>query len=298
MLESDFGWLPETRHYASGSLQISPLESAEHVIQSIREHPRSDGKWLHPPLIEEGLGAPPSMQRPLVYAPSFQVDPTHVIRTNIPNESRPYLHFQIQVLGLAQGLRLVPRGWTHFYRLCLRPGGLTDLVCTPPDVETILAGAEAFWLSHPAGRTRRLMFGAIHWHLFAQSYLHEFEIFNAEYTVLDTCFRIHCEIAGTAATPSHSRRPSFLCEQYGIPIPPWAAVTSTGSCRLADLRNELVHEAQYAGQSIGFAYPPDAYSLDVQLACLNTRLLIALLGFRTSYVTSRVDTRGKCSFAL
>jgi hypothetical protein len=57
------------------------------------------------------------------------------------------------------------------------------------------------------------------------------------------------------------------------------------------LRNEFFHEGLCGGQPIGFAHPPFATSIDLELAAFNTRLILALLRVPCSYVRSDVATR-------
>lgn len=284
--EIRFGWLPELWSYATASVAVEPLPEADEHIRRVQEDPQSDNWWFYPRL-EHPLKRPPHRPRKAFCLPS-----THMMRTDIGDDPKQFLELAIQALGMSKGLRLVPEGWSHFYAAAIVINPFTDLNCHKRDVEKILEGIERFWrLSRP--ETRRLMFGAIHWHLFAHSYSHEFERFNAQYTVLDTCWRIH-ESLGRAPSRRvpHGALAETLCGYYRIPVPKWAQRASGKQrSKLADLRNELVHAALYAGQPIGFK-PTTSHEpcIDQQLACLNIRLIVAVLGIQApNLIQRRVD---------
>jgi hypothetical protein len=96
---------------------------------------------------------------------------------------------------MLDGLRLIQDDWSHFYRCAIKLQTMCDVFCNAKEIEAILAVASQFWDAAGA-EARRLIFGAIHWCMFAESYVHEFERFGGHYTVLDTCFRLHCHQAG------------------------------------------------------------------------------------------------------
>jgi hypothetical protein len=130
------------------------------------------------------------------------------------------------------------------------------------------------------------MFGALHWHLFGPSYQHPFERFSAEYTVLDTAWRIHCELPhAKKKSVQHTWRPIEICGHYDISLPPWLSA-SDGKTDLARLRNELFHEGLWGEQPIGFAHPTEHQSIHIELFHFNSRVLLAILGERSEYTRS------------
>lgn len=92
----------------------------------------------------------------------------------------------------------------------------------------------------------------------------------------------------------HSERPSKLANVYGLQLPSWAVVVKNSrgknSCRLADIRNDLIHEAKFAREPIGFAHLAEL-SLTLELGAFLTRLIIAMLGVNCSYIASPTNTR-------
>jgi hypothetical protein len=199
-----------------------------------------------------------------------------------------YAHFAIALIGLVDGMRLVPNGWTHFYKAAIEPCKLTDLVIDEAELGKVVAFANVWWQAQDS-QTRTRMFGAIHWYCFSGAYTHEFEEFAAKYTVLDTLYWIHHHRVGGDRV-RHACRAADLAAAYGMPVPPWAVVNN-GSCRLADLRNELIHEGRFAGQPTGFAVPTEVTPLSLQLTSFLSRLILAMLQVRCGYVTTPATGR-------
>jgi hypothetical protein len=217
----------------------------------------------------------------------FQLPSTHVLRLNDEAEGQHKLSsFIIMVLGLLKGLRLVPADWAHFYRVPTKPHQLTDFYVTEAAVHRVLTLALDSW-SASTSEVRRLMFGAFHWHSFGRTYRQAFEIFNAQYTVLDTAWRIHQLKTGAAWTP-HAKRVEALAAAYCIPLPDWA-VTTNNSSFLSDLRNDLLHEGIWGGEPIGFGHPKQHGNIYRDLHGFNSRILLAIIGDRSKYVASKVD---------
>ena len=135
------------------------------------------------------------------------------------------------------------------------------------------------------------MFGAIHWLLLSQSYEHEFEEFGAQYTVLDSCYRVHTSLHQNIKYTHHAERPAFLASHYSIPEPPWATVRSDGTCELSVVRNAFIHEGRYGAEPIGFSHPDSRHNTVLELRAFNTRLILGLIGVDAAYVRSPVNTR-------
>jgi hypothetical protein len=55
---------------------------------------------------------------------------------------------------------------------------------------------------------------------------------------------------------------------------------------VAERRNALVHQALYAGQPIGFAFPEEHAEMELELTGLVARLFLRLLGIDNEYTRS------------
>jgi hypothetical protein len=286
--ELKFGHWPRKSELNAGATIVRPLPNYDDVVAAVQGSDRVINGWYYPPLAAERI-----------YKRVYCLDSTHSLGVAPAPGARQWSEFVIALLGLLDGLRLIPEGWVHFYRTAVKLNSLSDVICRVNEIEQVLQIAESFWRS-VTEHVRRLSFGAIHWRLFSESYEHEFERFNGQYAVLDTCYRIHCKLTpGGKGEPPHSKRAEFLAGHYSMETPSWAKtrmVNGRLECDLSKLRNELVHEARYAGRPIGFEHPGLTVPIDLTLGYFNTRLILALLGVKCAYVRSSVETRSQ--FAL
>jgi len=161
---------------------------------------------------------------------------------------------------------------------------LQDFYVETEAIRRILNLGLDFWIGRSSD-LRRLLIGALHWHSFGRTYEHAFEVFQAQYLVLDACWRIHQELNVVGHT-SHARRLEVMAADYGMTLPDWARTNSAGKSELSRLRNGLFHEALWADEPIGFSHPTDVPSIHTELHRMNSRLLLAILGEREGYVAS------------
>lgn len=83
--------------------------------------------------------------------------------------------------------------------------------------------------------------------------------------------------------PNHASRPIVLANNFGIKIPSWAQLNSGGkSSRLSILRNDLFHEARYAGHPIGYKYPKKNFGLE--FVRFNAKIITALFGLKSEFL--------------
>ena len=311
MNEIKFGYWPRKIELRIGRAVIKPVRNYEDHVALMEQSSRALNGWLYPPLIAEAERGGRSLKQTLIYARRYSTAPTHSLLLPASLKSQARGEFLIALLGMMEGLRLVPEGWVHFYRTAIKLNALSDVHCNRQDLETVLAIGLNFW-DRATVKIRRLMFGAIHWRLFAESYEHEFERFAGQYTVLDTCWKI-CEDhlppkwwqkwTRSKGVP-HAIRARLLAKQYGIPIPSWAKTRKNSAkptkafySKLSTLRNGLIHEGVYGQKPIGFGYPKNFKgSPDLALRAFNTRLILAILGVKCEYVTTSCETR--CAFLL
>ena len=292
----NFGFLPEDRGYSGGGLVIEPLPDIWERIAAVRSSGRTDGTWLYPPIEEtKGHGAEPLKIPAKVYA----VPETHRLspsgKSYMPEDD--FCDLIISIIGFFKGLRLIPEGWNHFYKtpICL-PGELVDFYLEDKQMERVLDQVVS-WYSGVSPNVRSRMFGALHWYLTSQSYDHDFEIFSAQYIVLDSCWNIFRCMIGKEPKDLHAKRPAIMCDHFGMPVPCWAEISEKRSY-LSNLRNEFLHEGVFAKGAIGFKYPQRHPDIDLELKELNSRLIMALLGFKASYIQSPVDHRSGIRYFL
>lgn len=285
-----FGYLTEPTMFTWSAGSVKPLPEYQDVVANLAAHPRVYGDWCYPPLapvrhINSETKAAPEVES------EFSLPCTHVLALHDPTLIDCDSFF-IALLGFLKGRRLQQEGWQHLYKTPIK-GELCDFVARDKAIIKTFDVATEFIRHHTEPKVRKLTFGALHWHLFAQLYEHQFERFNAQYMALDACFRL-ARVTGVACPPRlpHAERTQHLCHAFGLDVPVWAIVAlDAKSCPLSARRNNLAHEAMYGGEPIGFTHPQDHPAMDMELTNLVARLFLRLLGVDNQYTRSSVSTR-------
>jgi hypothetical protein len=194
------------------------------------------------------------------------------------------LRFLILAYGFLLGLYLNPVGYFYLHRIPHEMGKLTGMILNKDDAEK---GLSSFSRSFDTldSEKRILAFAIAHWFLVGQSYEYPWDRFDVQYKVLDSIYKF----SGLSAE-NHASRPVVLADYFGIKKPQWVELDSNGkSSVLARIRNELVHEAKYAGKPIGYGYPEENF--DLEFPQFNTKLISAIFGLRTPILQAEPDDR-------
>lgn len=297
-MELKFGFMREEDQITWSSGVIKPLTECKSTIAALDASGRTCDGWLYPPLVD-ALGEPPmGMPHPKVHAKVFELASTHRITVTSGPQEPDYVNFIIGLFGLLKGLRLVPEGWNHFYRVPTQCRKLNDFRAGNSSIAKTLELGTEFWLKNNDPKVRQGIFVAIHWHLFGQLYEHQFEQFNAQYIVLDSCFALHNILSGDERG-NHGERPSIMCAAYELSLPLWVQLGSNSKkYPIADLRNRYFHEGIYGGAPIGFAHSTEMPSIDLELTAFNARLILAIIGVRNYYTRSPVNNGQYYNFDL
>jgi hypothetical protein len=273
-----FGWLPFHIDEGGAGWHVRSAPGIQGAIAEVRNSGRLDSEWYWPP-ITSGL--------PHRAEGRFTLPSTHEILIDNPSsasEAERAAEFLVVTLGFLYGMSLIPEGWMHLNRVSIAPRRWQDFYVAPAARVRVLTSALRVWESSP--QIREHLFGALWWHSYSISYEHAFDIFAAQYQILDCCWFVHCK-TNTVASVGHAARVGELARFYGIDCPPtWTELKPND--RLVKLRNELVHEARWGDAPIGFSHPIVNESVHLELYWFNSRLLCALLGDRSSYVQSRI----------
>lgn len=215
--------------------------------------------------------------------------PTHEIIMSTPDDE--HLRFLILAYGFLQGIYLIPEGNLYFNRTPYEQGKLNSLLLSGDDYVNGMEQIHHFYLNAKPN-DRKQAFAILHWFLIGQSHEFPWEIFDSQYKVLDGIYKL-----SNVKAQNHASRPVKLAEKYGITIPSWAELReSKKKSTLSILRNELVHEAKYAGEPIGYAHPKDNYTLE--FVSFNTKLICAVLGLKTPYLNMNPDSREFCGWDI
>lgn len=303
MIEVRFGYLQEQTAIDWSVGTIRPLNNIASTVEQLQADGNAYGDWFYPPLEPAPYAPKETKDAPLIQTEIFSLPSTHLLSFNNKDGTDENANFMITLFGMLKGRRLQREGFQHFYRAPLALMQGCDFIADKRGIAYALEMASEFWLKNSDKEIRKLAFGALHWHLFAQLYRHNFERFNAQYMALDAC----CELAMKTWTsfpkkrPPHVERASILCELLGIPTPEWASIVSVGNkktCALAERRNLLIHEAMYGGQPVGFAIPMEHRNMEYELTWLVARLLMRLLGVDNEYTRSACTSYQKKGFDI
>ncbi|MBI3707616.1 MAG: hypothetical protein HY246_08060 [Proteobacteria bacterium] len=280
-----FGWLREPLQLHDAVFAIKPQPSFEDRKREVEAAFPLGSAWIVPP---NGYGTFDGVEVP---SERYELSKTHTLATNGRSYDKAYGQFIILVLGFVLGLRLTIEGDGHLYATPWKQGSLVSFVPKGSEILRCLHAATTFWDS--AGPDiRKMMFAAIHWYLTAQSYRHQFEKFVWQYAVIDNIHRITWNATPTyrKCCPNergnHSQRPGCLAAEYGSPLPACFADSEKGNGdagRLITLRNELIHEARWVGEPLGYAVGTDAHEIIEHLKYFNSQLILGVLGIACKF---------------
>lgn len=289
MIEVRFGYFQEQKVIDWCAATISPLDNIASIVEQVQADDHAYGDWFYPPLEPVPIKSQETKNAPMVPTEIFSLPSTHLLSFKDQDWTDECANFIIALFGMLKGRRLQREGWQHFYKAPIH-SNLCDFHAGNSEISHALERASHFWLTHTDADTRKLAFGALHWHLFAQLYQHNFERFNAQYMALDACYALAMKISWPSfpqKRPPHAERASILCTMTGVPMPEWAIFDGQKkTCALAERRNALIHEAMYGGQPVGFAHPAEHKGMELELTGLVARILLRLLGIENEYTRS------------
>lgn len=285
-----FGFLIDRRDVRCSDFSIHALPNIEETLQHFYESTKVSNGWIYGSEVELKKNSNElqkfKQRGPINCSVSYHLPPTHEIQSSISDEE--YLRFIIMGYGFLQGLYLSPEDYLYLWRSPYEPGKLHGLILCGNDYENGMEQINRFYQNANQGE-RKQAFAIMHWFLIGQSYISPWDIFDAQYKVLDGIFKL-----SNISQDSHAKRPVQLAQKYGIKLPLWAMPDdSSGKSALSILRNELVHEAKYGGHPIGYSHPTENYT--VEFVSFNTKLICGALGINTPYL--QTDPRTLDQFA-
>ena len=233
---------------------------------------------------------------PLVRSSFYTLPSTHILQTQ--NFTDEHKHFLILGYGFLQGLYLNPKNYKYLGKTPYKPSTLNGLLLEQDDRVKGLEAINKFYIDAKTTQQRVQMQACIHWFLIAQTLDFEWEIFDAHYKVLDGLYKLYEIIYGKQKQKRHHERAIIIANKFKIDLPEWAAEMQVFNelkkeevsiSKVSLIRNELVHEAKYAGQPIGYNYPNENFKL--QFKAFNLKLICAFLGINTPYLQAPANNR-------
>lgn len=294
-----FGFLTDHNDVAFDDFVISPLPDHSKVIQWAYENVYVGGGWIHPPPEPTPVTKTPCEQRlfaqeTILRARYFRLPATHSISTLQRSNDAFHLRFLIIAYGFLHGMHLIPEGHLYSYKTPHETGKLHSLVPYKRDCEIGMQLMNSFYCNSNATQ-RKLAFSALHTFLISASFDLLWDHFDAQYKALDCLYRLMKDKRLIRKVNSHAERPLVMADHYKITLPKWAQILpqhpgdNKKNSQLSILRNELVHEALWAQDAIGYSHPEINYRLE--FTNFTTKLLCGTFGLKTSYMQSAQDER-------
>lgn len=284
-----FGFLIDGTEFDCLDFSIRKTADYSRIIEQFYSKTKVSDGWIYGP--EHKLNHSAEEKRrftsvpPVELARFYKLLPTHEIHSD--SADNDFLEFLVLGYGFLQGLYLCPDGFNRLNRVPYQPGKLNGLILTGADHVRGMNKISRFYKASNGAR-RRQMFACIHWFLVGQTYHFPWDKFDAQYKVLDGLYKISEIVAGC-----HAERPVLLAERYGIKLPIWAEITKSPQGQrespLSKIRNELTHEAIFAGHPVGYSHPSINYALE--FSAFNTKLISAILGLPTPYLDADPKNR-------
>lgn len=289
----NFGFLVDKKEILCQDFRISPLPDIDYTLKTFHECVNVSNGWIYGPEVELSKNVNEQekfkLRGPIKCENYHGLKSTHEIIMNNPDDE--HLRFLILAYGFLQGIYLIPEGNLYISRTPYEQGKLNSLLLSGNDYVNGMERINYFYLNSKP-KDRKQAFAILHWFLIGQSHEFPWEIFESQYKVLDGIYKL-----SNLKFSNHASRPVELARKYGITIPSWAELRgSKKTSTLSILRNELVHEAKYAGEPIGYAYPKDNYTLE--FVSFNTKLICAVLGLKTPYLNMNPDCRELCGWDI
>lgn len=286
----EFGFLIDTKEIQFGDVKIQPLPDYAVRVSRFYQNSSVSHGFYYPPLTQLQKTANEQTLFPSdtqINSPFYRLESTHSIEKLICDKE--IIQFMILVYGFLHGVYLRPDNYLCVKKTPYEIGKLTGVIS--PTIDECKIGLRAFstFYENSSYKKRKLLFSIVHWFLLGQCYEYAWDRFTAQYQVLDSLFKI------SGLNTTHAQRPQELAVYYGLNIPTWAVYdATTSSCRLSVLRNDLFHEAIYAGQPIGYAYPDENF--DLEFVRFNLQLIISTVGLNSPILRLNVNGRAMNSW--
>jgi hypothetical protein len=275
----EFGFYTSHRRVVVDNIEVKPMWDLDEKISLMYKKAIASNGWIYPPLIEARQDFDEKEKfktNPKLPATFFYSEATHSI-TIFPHDSEK-LRFLILAFGFLNGIYLSPAGYLCIRRIPYKTGKLTGVILIRDDAEKGLSSFSTLY-DKLNPEKRNLAFAILHWFSLGQSYSYAWDNFDAQYKVLDAIYKF----SGLSAA-FHAERPLILAKHFGLKIPKWAEIYSGRKSCLSEIRNELIHEAKYAGQPIGYCYHKENFGFE--FARFNSKLIAASFGLKSRYLHS------------
>lgn len=282
-----FGFLPFELRWDFDEVAIVPLPDHSARLEALKNRTHPDGfiyppsqvtKSLPKPWTEEEPKEVPGSRRPALLWPvtaSHELHPKEATGAELTADS--YSAFLVQALGFLFGYRLQFAEWQHDGRIPFRHSQHPVYVGQQV-AEKFLEQASQTWTAWGPDSQRRVV-NILYLHCRAPSYEWMWEQFALEYMVTDACFKVMSQLHPLPGGP-HGERINRILKHLG------AHEGKATVEKIVELRNQLQHEALWAGGRPNYQQDDESHSVTMMHRSLNQRLIAGLLGWRGDYLRS------------
>lgn len=289
-----FGFCPEPIEVIAGPVKIRPLPKHDAIIKKVLECDQVRDGWIYAPpkeVLQSGSGK--VFERPY-RGRLFNLPETHTIE-HANGVCEKHLDFLVWALSFFLGTRLTMTKMGFLDATPIESDKLVDFRLRRNNRKRGVELAEAFWTANSDQRNCAKLFAAAVHALFLGQYPQnlEFERFIYLYIAIDACFKLGKKLQNLKNSTPHFCRIKWMCKQFGLSLPDWAKQPGEGSTHVADIRNPTFHEGLLMDEPLGFAVHGQGVNvnLTLEMSALVCRMLVALIGGKSSYIASPVNTR-------
>ena len=293
-MNSEFGYYPNSLNFTVDDIIVSTLAGLDQSVIAVQNSAKVENDWIYPGMMERHSQS--GEVRYLPYASRvFGLPKTHMIEhANADNQE--HLDFLVWALSFFTGMRLTTTEAGFIDATPIKQSKLVDFWHSGRDCPKALKLAEAFWQANKLDPNRAKLWSAAVHVLFVSHWPHalQFEQFIYLYGALDTCFALMRRITSLSQKIHYSARIKWMCQYFNMPVPTWASPASSGSSKVAHIRNATIHESLFMAAPLGFALHGIGtdQNLILEMQALTCRLLAEILGLaNTDYVRSSTGSR-------
>ncbi|MFZ5618344.1 MAG: hypothetical protein ACOZAA_13605 [Pseudomonadota bacterium] len=280
------------------------MDNIKEVVAATNASGQVWGKWFEMPLARaQGPKGRYATNSAAPFVPDGWVSElsTHELRYRV-HTSEQRMRFLIASFGFLAGMSLLPEGWGHLWRFPVTEGVNGDFLASRVATERHLVLFDEFYSQSSLDEKRLLLSAFVQLRRAAATkmiwdqYLYQYLGHEALMRIFESRYPRHFT-QGNGQKLQHARTPSTLCKKCGIPVPRTARVRTSRRSRpkyastLSNIRNRMAHYAQFGRQPIGEDATQDLMDAMLDLQGINCRSILYLIGSRSAYVATPVDTR-------
>ena len=279
-----FGFLnyPQALEFEGGRIELA--DDFEEGLAYIKAHENRDG-YIYPPVVtsvqynpitNEDFEEIPNTKRP---AAVFRLPLSHNLFLNSPISTEDAALI-IHLLGFFFGTRLLPSELRFDGKVPTKPmNSFSYRQDVPSNFISYVYGEWKKWNEDLRRRYINILF------MYGKVKSCEFlwDQFIYEYMVFDAIYKFYTLSGGNSAK-GHKKRFNKLCDAFSIPY------HNEEINRIYKLRNDLFHEALWAGDTPGMG--ASSHLEVLWLRNLNARLIVAMSGYKNEFTQSQWNTMG------